>query len=176
MLAGNPDVLLVTEVKLSDSKVISRIRNALSLSKNGPYELILNSGSSARGVGIIIKSSLFDSYTVTYRCPDFNALIVKFEKRGVTYQIVCNYLDNDDNVSLIQLIESKEEKTIPTVWGGDFNTVLDANPDVEYKIDLRDRLSHPGPKVSLKLANIRNEHGLFDAYREIQGDLKVSPM
>ena len=66
LLAGNLDVLLVTEVKLSDSKVISRIKNALSLSKNGPYELILNSGSPARGVGIIIKSSLFDSYTITY--------------------------------------------------------------------------------------------------------------
>ena len=168
--------MLVTEVKLSDNKVINKIKNALSLNKNGPYELILNSGSPARGVGIILKSSLFDSYTITYKCPEYNALIVKFLKRGVSYQIVCNYLDNNDNVSLIQVIESKVEKTIPTVWGGDFNTVLDANPDVEYKIDLRDRLSHPGPKVSLKLANIRNEHGLFDAYREIQGDLKVSPM
>ena len=49
---------------------------------------------------------------------------------------MCNYLDNDDNVSLIQSIESKVEKAIPTVWGGDFNTVLDLNPDAESNIDL----------------------------------------
>ena len=78
LLAKNPDILLLSEIKLNDPLVISKIKNVLALCKKGPYELILNSGASARGVAIIIKSNLFDSYTVTYKCPDFNALIVKF--------------------------------------------------------------------------------------------------
>ena len=69
-------------------------------------------------------------------CPDSNALIVKFIKHDVSYQIVCNYLDHDDNVSLIQSIERKVEKGIPTIWGGDFNTVLDLNLDATLNIDL----------------------------------------
>ena len=81
-------------------------------------------------------------------CPDFNALIVKFNKQNVSYQIVCNYLDNDDNVSLIRSIERRVEKRIPTIWGGDFNSVLDLNPDPELNIDLRNRSSQSWPKSS----------------------------
>ena len=106
---------MLSEVKLNDPHVISKIKNVLALNRKSPYELILNSGSSARGVVIIINSNLFDAYTytITYRCPDYNALVVKFTKFNITYQIVCNYLDNKDNLTLIQTINSYVEKDLP---------------------------------------------------------------
>ena len=136
MLVNNADILLLSEIKLNDFNILSKIKNFLALCKNGPYEFISNSGTSARGVAIIIKKNLFDSYTVTYSCPNFNALIVKFNKHDFSFQIVCNYLDNDDNVPLIRAIEGNVEKKIPTIWGRDFNSVLDLNSDMELNLDL----------------------------------------
>ena len=146
------------------------MKNVLALCKNGPYELISNSGTSARGVAIIVKKNLFDSYTITYACPSYNALIVKFNLHNFLFQVACTYLDNDDNVPLIRSIESKVEKRIPTIWGGDFNTVLDLNPVPESNLDLRNRSTHPGPKVAIELARIRSELNLTDAYRFIRGE------
>ena len=117
LLSKNPDILLLSELKLNDPTFISKIKNALGLSKKGPYEMLLHSGLTARGVAIVIKSSLFDSYSISYKCPDFIALIAKFIKHDLTFQVVCNYLDNSNNQIFLQNLTDKVEKGVPTIWG-----------------------------------------------------------
>ena len=83
---------------------------------------------------------------------------------GKSWPIVSYYYDAPSKF----LFSLRERPTVTYVfWGGDFNTVLDLNPDATLNIDHRNRFSHPGPKVALELAIIRSDHSLFDAYREI---------
>ena len=97
-------------------------------------------------------------------------LIIKFYENNLTFQVVCNYLDNSDNLTFLQNLTAKVEKGIPTIWGRDFNTILDTNPDLNSNIDLRNRTTHPGPKVTNKLASTRSEYGLIDTFRVAKGE------
>ena len=69
----------------------------------------------------------------------------------------------------MQNLIARVEKRVPTIWGGDFNTILDTNPDLNSNLDLRNRATHPGPKVTNKLASIRI-NGLIDAFRAVNGE------
>ena len=69
LLANNADLLLLSETKLSDFNMSCKIKNVLALCKNGPYEFISSSGTSARGVAIIIKKNLLTRILLPIHVP-----------------------------------------------------------------------------------------------------------
>ena len=93
---------------------------------------------------------------------EYVILIVKFIKNNLTFQVVCTYLDN---LIFLQNLIARVEKRVPTIWVGDFNTILDTNTDLNSNLDLRNRATHPGPRVTNRLTSIVSEYGLIDTFR-----------
>ena len=80
MLDENPDILLLSECKVSNLRAKNSIDRCLKLAQNGPYISLFNSTSTSRGTAIVIKQSLFDNVGIHYKCPNENALIVRASK------------------------------------------------------------------------------------------------
>ena len=75
-------------------------------------------------------------------------------------------------ILILPTLPKKIEKNIPTIWSGDFNTVLDPNPDLALNIDIWNWVTHPGLKTSMAFVNIRCDLGLIDTFRHANGERK----
>ena len=86
LLDENPDILLLTECKISNYKSKLSIERFLKLTKTGPYLSFFNSASASRGTAIIIKNNIFDTLDIHYKCPNENA---KQPKKALIVLTLC---------------------------------------------------------------------------------------
>ena len=117
MLDENPDILLLSECKLSNYKAKLSIERFLKLSKVGTYISFFNSTSASRGTAIVLKNNIFDTVEMHYKCPNENSLIIKAKKGAFQINIVCLYLSNNPNdaISTFNILPTADL----TIFGGD---------------------------------------------------------
>ena len=164
MLDENPDILLLSECKVSNLRAKNSIDRCLKLAQNGPYISLFNSTSTSRGTAIVIKQSLLDNVGIHYKCPNKNALIVRANKGAYSINIVCFYLSNNPSDF------SKTFNNLPdadlTIFGGDFNTVLSSERTISNNLDLTGRSSFPNPLVHNIINTTLINHNFRDFYRQ----------
>ena len=145
MLDENPDILLLSECKISSFKSKISIERFLKLAANGPYISLFNSTSTSRGTAIVIKQSLFDKVEIHYKCPNENALIVRASKGAFHINLASLYLSNNP-ADFTNTIEKLPNADL-TIFGGDFNTVLSPESNILNNPDLNNRSVFPNLPV-----------------------------
>ena len=100
VIDNNPDIVILSECKISQSLAKANISRFMSLSKKGPYDSFFNSSKKSRGVTIFIKSGTFDQVNIIYQSPSQNSIILKCMFGGEVLFIVGLYLsDNQADIS-----------------------------------------------------------------------------
>ena len=169
ILHGNPDIIFISEIKLSNPSFVNKITDFLKFRN---YSFYVNSSNSSRGVAIIIKNTLFRTATITHKCPSENALLLKLTSGplNIAWQLCVAYLDNLDNVDYLNLLTKKFDENLPIFWGGDFNSILDPEKDPKLNMDLFNRETIPNPRCSEFLAKNLSRLGLIDPFRTLKSD------
>jgi exonuclease III len=123
---------------------IEKLKKALLLGKKYSYDIVTNSTRSDRGVCIALNrgrdieilSEIRDEVSENY-------LLIRCKIDGREFLIGGVYGPNSNNVAFYrELINKVKSYNLPTILGGDFNTVLDSNRGVE-NLDLEDRENIP---------------------------------
>ena len=114
ILHGNPDIIFISEVKLSNPSFVTKITDFLKFRN---YSFYVNSSNSSRGVAIIIKNTLFHTATIIHKCPSENALLLKLTSGplNIDWQLCVAYLDNIDSVEYLNLLTKKFDGNIPWI-------------------------------------------------------------
>ncbi len=136
------DIIFMSDCRLG--RGIEKVRRILQIGLKTSYNLYANSTRGDRGVCIAIsrdrnvevieevRESVFENYLL---------LKCRIDQRDIL--IGCVYGPNNNNTAFYrELINKIEGYDIPTVIGGDFNTVLSENRGAE-NIDLEDRENIP---------------------------------
>ena len=163
MLDKNPDIMLLSECKLSSYKAKLSIERFLKLSKAGTYLSFFNSTSASRGTAIIIKNSIFDTVEMHYKCPYENSLIVKAKKGAFRINLVCLYLSNNPS-DFITTFNNLPIADL-TIFGGDFNIVLCSELLLSENLDLKGRATFPNFNVHTAIKNALNKYNFRDFFR-----------
>ena len=163
LLSSNPDILFLSEIKLSKKQTKLNLERLAKLAKNGPYTCYFNSNTNARGVGIIVKNQFCDKVEQVYADPDENGLILKCQKKDLEIFLIGLYLPNqqDQVRKLVDLIPSNAN----IILAGDLNTVLDLNADVKNNVDLVNRPQIPNIQTSKLINALIEKHSLVDTFR-----------
>jgi exonuclease III len=174
---NDSDVILMSECKVGgifmniNQRRVDKLKNIF---KDYNYTLHTHSTKQKRGVAIAIRDNQwFKVKDEVYRDQDENCLLIKCEINdqiktksnieeilvGVVYGPAEKKLFED----LREKIKDKENKCLPTILGGDFNTVLGLNQN----LDLENRNSNiPNHKNGEILREWINEEHFCDPYRE----------
>ena len=136
------DIIFMSDCRLG--RGIEKVRRVLQLGTKSSYNLYSNSTKGDRGVCIAvnrdrnieileeIRETVFENYLLL-RC--------KIDQKEILIGAV--YGPNTNNVGFYrELIERIERYELPTVIGGDWNTVLDEGRGAE-NLDLEDRDNIP---------------------------------
>jgi len=132
------DVILLTDCRLG--RGIDKVKKILLLGKKTSYDLYANSTKGDRGVCIAISRNrdieiIEEIKDIVYE----NYLLLRCRIDGKETILGAVYGPNTNNREFYRgLIERIESYGLPTIIGGDFNTVMDGNPGLE-NLDLEDR-------------------------------------
>jgi exonuclease III len=154
----NSDIILMSECKLGKKgkKIVKK-----ELADLGYNQMIANSTKNKRGVAIAIRKG-FDvdiSYLHKDKAENYLLLECKIEETDMLVGVVYGPNKND-NKFFSKLIRRVENINLPTILGGDFNTVIDEN------LDLENRASFPNYEHSEILRNWLEDGNFCDAYRD----------
>ncbi len=136
------DVILISDCRIG--RGIDKIKKILLLGKSTSYDLITNSTRGDRGVCIAVSRS--KNIEIVEEIRDRvheNYLLIRCKIDGKEMLLGVVYGPNTNNVQFYRdLITIIEQRNVPTIIGGDFNTVLDPNVGIE-NLDLEDRENIP---------------------------------
>jgi exonuclease III len=132
------------------------------------YEMLHNSTSNKRGVGLLIASSLQYTITKTYKDISNNILGIRINIGDTPILVISIYGPNhNDNCFFRDLKRILDEnRLLPVVCAGDWNTTYSTAP-ADTNIDIFSMLNPPSLIRSGWLADICDDYGLIDPYRAI---------
>jgi exonuclease III len=158
------DIIFMSDCRIG--RGIEKIRRILQMGLKTSYNLYANSTRGDRGVCIAIsrdrnvevleeiRESVFENY-ILLRC--------RIDQKEILIGSV--YGPNTNNVQFYRdLIAKIESYNLPTVIGGDFNTVLCGNRGVE-NLDLEDRENVPQKENGRVLREWLEEGNFCDPFR-----------
>ena len=158
------DIILITDCRLG--RGIEKLRRAFQLGKKNSYDLYANSTRSERGVCIAIsRSRVVEIIEIIRDVALENYILIKCKIDQAEVLVGCVYGPNANNrVFYRELIGIIERAGIPTIIGGDFNTVLDGNAGRE-NLDLEDRDNIPQRENGKILREWIEEGNYCDPFR-----------
>jgi hypothetical protein len=136
------DIIIMTDCRLG--KGIEKIRKILLLGRNNSYNLYANSTRGERGVCIAISRNRQVEIIEEVRDTVYeNYLLLRCKVDGNEILIGGVYGPNINNRQFYRdLIERVEGIGVPSILGGDWNTIIDGNVG-EENLDLEDRYNIP---------------------------------
>jgi len=173
---GNSDVIFMSECHFgseTEEESVERLEMLKDiLRKKYNYNLYPNSTRTSRGVAIAISNSLEDveilkKYKPRKEKPQ-NYLLLRCIIEGKQFLLGVVYgpnKDKDDKSFYHKLINLVKLIGLPTILGGDFNTVLDNNKELSKNLDLKKLKGIPQPGNGRILRNWLNKEKFYDPYR-----------
>jgi exonuclease III len=163
------DVILLSDVRLSNRQGVSDIKYVKETFKINPYcsyHLIHNSTKNKRGVAILIKNSITFSVEDERADPGENFLACRLQIEGCTFILVSVYGPNGSDlqffVNLKDNISSLGQH--PIVIGGDWNCLW-SKANVGLNIDALNMVSLPNGQNSKKLREVSELLDITDPFR-----------
>ena len=158
------DIIIMTDCRLG--RGITKLKRLLLIGKNSSYDLISNSTKGERGVCIAVSRNRNIEVMEEYRdLVAENYLLVKCKVDNVEILVGGVYGPNVNNREFYrELITLIKRINLPTIIGGDFNTVLDGNRAVE-NLDLEDREHIPQKENGKILREWIEEGNYCDPFR-----------
>ncbi len=149
------DIILMSECKLGKKgkEIVQQ-----ELEDLGYNQMIANSTKAKRGVAIAIREG-FDVdilHKHTDRAQNYLLLECKIEETEMLVGVVYGPNENDKNF-FSKLVKKVEKINLPTILGGDFNTVVD-------DLDLENRANIPNPENSKILRDWLDKENFCDPY------------
>ncbi len=158
------DIILITDCRLG--KGIEKLRKAFLVGKNMSYNLISNSTRGERGVCIAVNRNRdIEILEIIKVMVSENYLLLRCKVDGYEMLLGGVYGPNTNNRGFYrELIAIVNRIGLPTIIGGDFNTVLDGNQGAE-NLDLEDRENIPQKENGKILRDWMEEKNLCDPFR-----------
>jgi exonuclease III len=169
----NADFILLsdTRLKTKDGLDIKKsLRTALCNGTSRKYKLWDNSNKSNRGVAILIATDLDCELLDAMEDEEQNILILKIKIQknililGAVYDPNGNCVRFYENLDLF-LRSMWDANCNGIILGGDWNTVLDPDPDPESNLDVFQMRDIPNSSMNKKLVRLMESWTLVDPYR-----------
>ena len=160
--------MLITDCRVKNQG--KKLKELMSLTRNGSYKMYINSTKESRGVAIAIKNNLHHEIIREYKDEaneNYYILRIKIQGNlmglGVIYGP--NYNDREYYRNIINIYNEMLDDGLPVILGGDFNTILDRDITVNNK-DMVNRVgSIPNNHNSKVLVDWIAEGRIVDAFR-----------
>ena len=119
------DIIFMSDMRVGGKK--KEIEDIFRMTKNGNYVTYINSSRNARGVGIAIKKNIAHSIlNRSYDEIDENYILLELDIKGRRLLLGSVYGPNENNPDFYNRLKREIDRYgIPTIIGGDFNTILD---------------------------------------------------
>ena len=165
ILSLNYDLILLQDTRVSDK--LSQLESMLQLSILGSYKLINNSSMNSRGVSFIYKYNLDISISNIEKDIDENAMFIDLHYNKMSFSIGIIYApnrhQNDFFEFLDRTINIRSDK--PLFLIGDFNMVMDTNPNLFSNLDLYGAITYPNKMNRDLLEELIHDYSLIDVFR-----------
>ena len=118
------EVILLCDVRAGDCG--NDLKKLFRLTRNGNYDLFLNSSKDSRGVGVAIKRNIFYEVKGRFDDPDENFIALDIVIKGKRITICSVYGPNENDPGFFLRLKGDCERFgNEVILGGDFNTILD---------------------------------------------------
>jgi len=119
------DIIFMSDMRVGGKK--KEIEDIFRMTKNGNYVTYINSSRNARGVGIAIKKNIAHCVlNRSYDEIDENYILLELDIKGRRLLLGSVYGPNENNPEFYNRLKREIDRYgIPTIIGGDFNTILD---------------------------------------------------
>ena len=170
ILKNNADIFLLQDTRVSDKSHL--LKNHLTCTEWGNYDLYINSSMNRRGVVTIIKKSSNIEVIEQLFSDDQNSLILKIKKNDYPL-IIVNIYGPTQGESPNFLIDLKnilaQYANLPILLSGDFNCISNTTKPISVRDkknkDLIGTTNIPNPRNSKIIENWHRQGFFFDAFR-----------
>jgi exonuclease III len=120
------DIILLSDIKLNSQIQTHAIHDLIKMFKFAGYDLIYNSPTASRGVGILISTKSNYKITDTRKDDTGNLLIINVEINDIKFTVGSVYGPNDNDLSFFADLERflNEIKCNYVILGGGTGTSL----------------------------------------------------
>ena len=163
------DFILLSDIRLNtanNGNNVQKLQNIFQINPYQSYNLLHNSVSNSRGVGVLIKNNLNVTAAVVDGDVDCNIIAVRMSTAGKDFLLICIYGPNKNSNTFFPYLSNilSRFKNIPVIIGGDWNCTVSTlgarnNPDVFDMVDV------PNLRHSRQLSDICAEFSLCDPFR-----------
>jgi len=163
------DFILLSDIRLNtanNGNNVQKLQNIFQINPYQSYNLLHNSVSNSRGVGVLIKNNLNVTAAVVDGDVDCNIIAVRMSTAGKDFLLICIYGPNKNSNTFFPYLSNilSRFKNIPVIIGGDWNCTVSTlgarnNPDIFNMVDV------PNLRHSRHLSDICAEFSLCDPFR-----------
>jgi exonuclease III len=168
----NADLIFLSDTRLKNKDgldIKKSLKSALYSGTSRKYKLWENSNKNSRGVAILIATDLDCKVIDAMEDEDQNILMLKVKVQKNTLILGSIYGPNGNCVRFYEHLDFFLQALWDTtcsgiVLGGDWNTVIDSDPDPESNLDVYQMRDIPNLTMNKKLVDLMAKWTLADPF------------